>query len=115
MITSGEIRELAITQGVRQEVIEKDYVLGWILAGTYNTAGTEDWLFKGGTALKKCYFHNYRFSEDLDFSLQNLSSLNEGSLRLTLNKIIEWVYDNSGIEISKTKSIIEIRTCQVYG
>jgi predicted nucleotidyltransferase component of viral defense system len=25
-------------------------------------------VFKGGTALKKCYFGNYRFSEDLDFS-----------------------------------------------
>lgn len=25
-------------------------------------------MFKGGTALKKCYFGNYRFSEDLDFS-----------------------------------------------
>jgi predicted nucleotidyltransferase component of viral defense system len=26
-------------------------------------------LFKGGTALKKCYFSDYRFSEDLDFTL----------------------------------------------
>lgn len=25
-------------------------------------------VFKGGTALKKCYFGDYRFSEDLDFS-----------------------------------------------
>lgn len=40
MITSGEIRESASSQGVRQEVIEKDYVLGWILAGTHNVTGT---------------------------------------------------------------------------
>ena len=26
-------------------------------------------MFKGGTALKKCYFPEYRFSEDLDFTL----------------------------------------------
>jgi hypothetical protein len=26
-------------------------------------------IFKGGTALKKCYFGEYRFSEDLDFSV----------------------------------------------
>jgi predicted nucleotidyltransferase component of viral defense system len=25
-------------------------------------------VFKGGTALKKCYFGDYRFSEDLDFT-----------------------------------------------
>ena len=32
-------------------------------------------VFKGGTALKKCYFDNYRFSEDLDFSgLEGTSS-----------------------------------------
>ena len=31
-------------------------------------------IFKGGTALKRCYFPDYRFSEDLDFSLsQDLS------------------------------------------
>jgi uncharacterized protein len=26
--------------------------------------------FKGGTALKGCYFADYRFSEDLDFTLR---------------------------------------------
>jgi predicted nucleotidyltransferase component of viral defense system len=25
-------------------------------------------IFKGGTCLRKCYFPNYRFSEDLDFT-----------------------------------------------
>ena len=28
----------------------------------------ETMIFKGGTALKKCYFGDYRFSQDLDFS-----------------------------------------------
>lgn len=27
------------------------------------------WSFKGGTALKRCYFGDYRFSEDLDFTV----------------------------------------------
>ena len=26
-------------------------------------------IFKGGTCLRKCYFNNYRFSEDLDFTV----------------------------------------------
>jgi predicted nucleotidyltransferase component of viral defense system len=25
-------------------------------------------VFKGGTALRRCYFRGYRYSEDLDFS-----------------------------------------------
>jgi predicted nucleotidyltransferase component of viral defense system len=51
------------------EVLERDYLLSWVLAG-FNAVGTlrESLVFKGGTALKKCYFGDYRFSEDLDFS-----------------------------------------------
>jgi Nucleotidyl transferase AbiEii toxin, Type IV TA system len=52
-------------------VVEKDYVLGWILAGIYGHEElAESWVFKGGTCLKKCYFETYRFSEDLDFTLR---------------------------------------------
>jgi len=34
-------------------------------------------VFKGGTVLKKIYFENYRFSEDLDFSLLDNETPNE--------------------------------------
>ncbi len=108
MITSGEIRDLARLYGVRPETIEKDYVLGWMLAGIHHAPSTEHWIFKGGTALKKCYFHDYRFSEDLDFSLKDPASLTEESLQKTLSNIIDWVYESSGIEISKSRNIIDL-------
>lgn len=58
-----------IRLGVPWEVLERDYLLSWILAGIGQVAELRDTLaFKGGTALKKCYFGDYRFSEDLDFS-----------------------------------------------
>ena len=51
------------------EVLERDYLLSWILAGISHVPALRDSLvFKGGTALKKCYFGDYRFSEDLDFT-----------------------------------------------
>jgi len=51
------------------ETIELDYALSWILAGISEHQSLKNNLvFKGGTALKKCYFGDYRFSEDLDFS-----------------------------------------------
>jgi predicted nucleotidyltransferase component of viral defense system len=51
------------------EVLERDYVLSWVLAGVTQVDALRDTVaFKGGTALKKCYFGDYRFSEDLDFS-----------------------------------------------
>lgn len=55
--------------GMGWEVLERDYVLSWILAGiSRHERLCETLVFKGGTALKKCYFGDYRFSEDLDFS-----------------------------------------------
>ncbi len=55
--------------GIPWEVLERDYLLSWILAGVSAVPALGDTLvFKGGTALKKCYFGDYRFSEDLDFS-----------------------------------------------
>lgn len=55
--------------GTPWDVLERDYVLSWILAGISRVESLRRTLvFKGGTALKKCYFGDYRFSEDLDFS-----------------------------------------------
>jgi len=55
--------------GLSWEIIEKDYILSWVLAGIAANAKLQgELIFKGGTALKKCYFGNYRFSEDLDFT-----------------------------------------------
>lgn len=55
--------------GLPWDVLERDYLLSWILAGIAQVGSLRERLvFKGGTALKKCYFGHYRFSEDLDFS-----------------------------------------------
>ncbi len=55
--------------GLPWDVLERDYLLSWVLAGIGRVESLRDTLvFKGGTALKKCYFGDYRFSEDLDFS-----------------------------------------------
>ena len=63
------LREAAFRMRVSQMVVEKDYALSYLLAGVAanpDLSGTL--IFKGGTALKKLYFGDYRFSEDLDFS-----------------------------------------------
>ena len=55
--------------GMPWEVLERDYLLSWLLAGIAEVDSLRETLvFKGGTALKKCFFGDYRFSEDLDFS-----------------------------------------------
>ena len=63
------LKKQAKAQNVPLWVIEKDYTLSYVLAGIANTPGLGDQIvLKGGTALKKVYFPDYRFSEDLDFS-----------------------------------------------
>ena len=70
MIPKGELLALRGEWSLSEEIIEKDYVLGWLLAGiAAEPALREHWVFKGGTALRKCYFETYRFSEDLDFTV----------------------------------------------
>lgn len=70
---------------IQMNIIEQDYLLSWILYGISMVAELKENLaFKGGTALKKCYFGEYRFSEDLDYSFvgeQNDTPLLEERLR----------------------------------
>jgi predicted nucleotidyltransferase component of viral defense system len=86
--------------GLTANILEKDYVLGWILAGISNHSELgSSWVFKGGTCLKKCYFETYRFSEDLDFTVQQSDHQEEQFLVNVFKKISEWIYDAAGIEI----------------
>ncbi len=65
----NRLQEARKQLGIPWQVLERDYLLSWILAGIGTVdALREALVFKGGTALKKCYFGDFRFSEDLDFS-----------------------------------------------
>lgn len=100
MINKQEIIDVATTFGLTPHVVEKDYVLGWMLWGINNhPALAENWIFKGGTCLKKCFFETYRFSEDLDFTLTNPAHLDADFLGKTFAEIYERIYDETGIEV----------------
>ncbi len=90
--------------GLMPIVVEKDYVLGWLLAAiNRNSVLSQSWVFKGGTCLKKCYFETYRFSEDLDFTLQDVGHLNEAFLIEQFTSIAKWLYEKTGIEMPKDR------------
>jgi predicted nucleotidyltransferase component of viral defense system len=69
MISDKEVFKEAGLAGVDAQVIERDYVLSWMLIAIAESELAPRMAFKGGTALKKVYFPDYRFSEDLDFTL----------------------------------------------
>lgn len=109
MIDRQEIFELALEFSLRPDIVEKDYALGWLLAGIGNhEAVNKSWVFKGGTCLKKCYFETYRFSEDLDFTLIESSQLDEDFLNRTFREISDWVYEQSGLELPPDRIRFEV-------
>ena len=79
-------------------MVEKDYVLGWLLAGVAQHPQTRPWAFKGGTCLRKCWFETYRFSEDLDFTVTE-SDLNVEQLGETFVEIASWLDDTCGLRL----------------
>lgn len=70
MIHRQEILDRAGEWQLRPDVVEKDYVIGWLLwAIARHPVLGQKWVFKGGTCLKKCFLETYRFSEDIDFTV----------------------------------------------
>lgn len=69
MMASSHFTRLADRQDVDAKTVERDYVLTHVVAGIYQQPGSEYMAFRGGTALRLCYFEDYRYSADLDFSL----------------------------------------------
>ena len=87
MITEAELRQRAFAWGVDAMVVDLDYSLGWFLAAFYAANERANGLcFKGGTCLRKCYFGEYRFSEDLDFT---------ATIRVTAEQLVEWTANAS--------------------
>ncbi len=102
MITMYEIRQLSEKIGVPAITIDKDWVLGHVAAGIYDNSYLKDILvFKGGTCLKKCYFENYRFSEDLDFTA--IKEINLKLLRKNFNTILRQITEHTDILFQQPK------------
>jgi hypothetical protein len=54
VIDRAELLRFADELGLEARVVEKDYVLGWVLAGIFrDPLFANSWVFKGGTCLKK--------------------------------------------------------------
>lgn len=97
MIKPGEIQKKARNEGVRDQQIEKDYVLSWILQGiAMHKALFKIIVFKGGTVLKKAYFKDYRFSEDLDFTLLDDNISNQQIFEY-FSEVFEYVIEKANI------------------
>ncbi|CAN5311291.1 hypothetical protein BH20ACT24_BH20ACT24_20420 [soil metagenome] len=100
MIPAREILDLRAEWSLDADIIEKDYVLGWLLAGIGKDPRlAQTWVFKGGTCLRKCYYETYRFSEDLDFTVVSGGPEAPEDLVPIFRAIGEWLREGCGIEL----------------
>ena len=101
MIRKEELLQLQKVTGISLSTIEKDYVLSLVLWGiaTHKDIGSS-WIFKGGTALKKCYFGEYRFSEDLDYTLTEQASVDPKVIFTQLTESFVMIYETFGLRIN---------------
>ncbi len=67
MTSLDELKRIAGREKVGLGIIEKDHAITAALLILSNTRVSEMLVFKGGTAIKKMYYPEARFSEDLDF------------------------------------------------
>ena len=89
MILKKEIEKLAEEKGVAKSTIDKDWVLGHFIDAIFSIPECRSNLvFKGGTCLKKCYFPDYRFSEDLDFTSINPEFVLDKKLLSSITKLV---------------------------
>jgi len=114
MLSRAELQRLANRQKIALGILEKDYVLTEVLKALSRVPMlNEGFVFKGGTALRKVYFSNWRYSEDLDFTVKHDMSKEE--LRRALDAWYHQVEGESQIRLNtrqlyKTDGYARIRT-----
>ncbi len=105
-----DVRARVAEWELRDDVVEKDYVLGWVLAGIGTEQSLRDgWVFKGGTCLKKCYLETFRFSEDLDFTVLPGGPLEPESVMMHLDGMLRRIGEESGIDYAVREPRIRVR------
>lgn len=115
MIARTAIEERVREWGLSEEVVEKDYVLGWVLWGIgSDTTLNPAWIFKGGTCLKKCFIETYRFSEDLDFTVMPGGPIQANDLAPLLEKTLQRIYDAVGIDFRDRKPLLKTHPSGLY-
>jgi len=64
-------------------------------------------VFRGGIALRKCYFRDYRFSEDLDFTLLDRRLSNQDKIGDLMKKVCRRINQDFGTNLELFKISLE--------
>lgn len=87
------VRATAEQKGILDIYIEKDYWVTYALHTIFNNEIGKETIFKGGTALSKCFGLIDRFSEDIDLIVKRDESETDNQLKRKLKRITRTVSD----------------------
>lgn len=108
MIQPREISKISNKTGVRPQQIEKDYVITWILWGiSQNMFLKENLVFKGGTCIKKTHIADYRYSEDIDFTLKD-DTISDQEIYSQLYELFGLIFKETRMRLSINQDSKEI-------
>jgi predicted nucleotidyltransferase component of viral defense system len=94
VVKDAELKSVAVKYKVTLSAVERDYAQNWLLKNLDEI----NMALKGGTGLRKVYFKEYRFSDDLDFTL--LEDISKRILTNKIDKAIKKAKDESGISFT---------------
>lgn len=72
MIPIFEINKVAEQSKVPVDTVEKDYVISWLLLCIARSRLAEDFIFHGGTAIKRIFKQKYGFNLDRTLIIPHL-------------------------------------------
>ncbi len=111
MIKPSVLHNISNRKLVRPQQIEKDYIISWLLWGI----SKHDWLkevliFKGGTCLLKIYIPDFRYSEDMDFTLNPVlaDDVLNSDIYLAFDEVFWAIKNTANIDISIAEDSKEI-------
>lgn len=111
------IRFTAQQMKLKPEYVEKDYWVTYALFTIFNNEIGKDTVFKGGTALSKCYQLIDRFSEDIDLVVLRRKGETDNKLKSKLKSIstaIESILPEISIEGITHKMGMNRKTAHSY-
>ncbi len=106
MIEKRLVQWYASDAGVELDIAEREIVLAYVLNILSDGGLLNRLAFKGGTALKKIYEPDYRFSEDLDFTL--LDDISNQELTVEIETLFPWLRR----EVNITLAVRRVETHQ---
>lgn len=111
------VRVTAQQMNIPPEFVEKDYWVTYALFTIFNNKIGKDTVFKGGTALSKCYNMIERFSEDIDLVVLRRKGETDSKLKSKLkvvSTVVEAVLPEVPIEGITHKMGMNRKTAHAY-